>query len=101
MMVLIAVDGDTVTQEDAHTPPAGAGTYPISPVTLQDFVSIDSKLVVPDQQTYEAHGTATCNASTSLLFIDGVAVVRDNDTVTHHHPNDGVNCIQQDFCFSG
>ena len=99
-MALIAVDGDTVTQDDAHVPLAGAGTYPISPVTLQDFVYIKGDLIVPDQQTYEAHGTAICNASTTLLFIDSVAVVRDGDTVTHHHSNTGVDSIQQDFCFS-
>ena len=99
-MALIAVDGDTVTQDDAHIPLAGAGTYPISPVTLQDFVFIEGDLIVPDQQTYEAHGTNTCNASTTLLFIESVAVVRDGDTVSSHHSNTGVDSIQQDFCFS-
>ena len=100
-MALIAVYGDTVTQDDAHEPPAGAGTYTISPVTLQDFVSIEGDLIVPDQQTYSAHGTNTCNASTILLFIESVAVVRDGDAVSSHHSNTGVDSIKQDFCFSG
>jgi len=100
-MSLIAVDGDTVTQEGAHPDGDGnvfgAGTYPITPITLQNFVYINNKLLVVNGQTYEAHGTATCIASSSLVYIAGKAVVRDKDYVEHHHANTGVNCIQQNF----
>jgi len=96
----IAVDGDTVSQEDAHCPGcAGAGTYPINPVTLQDFVFIAGKLIIPNNQTYSAHGSATVNASSTLLFVNGAAVARDKDPVSHHHSNNGVTSIGQDFVF--
>lgn len=96
-MTLIATDGDTVTQEDAHDPPDGAGTYPMSPTTLQDFISIAGKLAIVDGQTYSAHGTATVNGSSTLVFIEGVAVALDGDSVSHHHSNSGVAVINQDF----
>ena len=76
---LVATEGDTVTQEDAHTIPTGSGTYSISPVTLQDFVFVNEKLVVVDGQTYEAHGTATCVASSDSLFINSFAVVSNSE----------------------
>ena len=97
---LIATDGDTVTQSDAHIPPAGGGTYYISPVTLQSFVFVNGNLVVVDGQTYSAHGTNTCNASSDLLYINGKAVVRDGDSVSSHHSNSGVDVGNQSFMFS-
>ena len=52
-------------------------------------------LVNGDQ--FEAHGTATLVASSNLFFINGIAVVRDGDSISHHHSNNGVEVIQQDF----
>jgi hypothetical protein len=98
--LLVATDGDTETQDCAHVPCVGDGTYNISPVTLQGFVYIGGKLVIPDGQTFEAHGTAECVASTSLLYINGIAVVRDNDTIDHHHNNTGVDVVNQLFVYS-
>lgn len=98
--LLIATDGDTETQDCAHIPCVGGGTYSISPVTLQGFVYINGKLVIPDEQTFSAHGTAECVASTVLLYINGMAVVRDNDTVAHHHDNTGVDVSNQSFVYS-
>ena len=95
--LLIATDGDTETQDCAHIPCVGDGTYDISPVTLQGFVYINGKLVIPDGQTFSAHGTAECVASTALLYINAMAVVRDNDTVSHHHDNTGVDVGNQNF----
>lgn len=99
-MSLVAVDGATCTQECAHIPCVGSGTYTISPITLQTFVYIDNKLVIPNSTEYSAHGTATTVPSTSLLYINSMAVVRDNDTVSHHHSNSGVDVGNQIFVFS-
>jgi len=96
---LIASAGDTETQEDAHIIPAGAGTYSILS-TLQDFVFINGNLIILGGQTLEAHGTATCVSSSNLLFINGIAVVRDDDVVNHHHSNYGVDVGNQSFVFS-
>lgn len=98
--LLIATDGDTETQDCAHIPCVGDGTYSISPVTLQGFVYINGKLVIPNEQTFSAHGTAECVASTTLLYINGMAVVRDNDTIDHHHSNTGVDVGNQSFIYS-
>lgn len=97
---LIATDGDTENQDSAHIPPVGSGTYYISPVTLQDFVFIKNKKIIPSGQEFEAHGTATCVASSDLLFINGLAVVRNSDSVSHHHSNSGVYVSNQDFVYS-
>lgn len=96
----VASDGDTETQSCAHIPCVGGGTYSISPVTLQGFVYIDGKLVIPDEQSFSAHGTAECVASTTLSYINGMAVVRDGDTVGHHHSNNGVDVGNQSFVYS-
>lgn len=98
--LLIATSGDTETQECAHVPCVGSGTYSISPVTLQGFVYIGGKLVITDEQTFSAHGTAECVASTALLYVNGMAVVRDDDTIDHHHSNTGVDVSNQSFVYS-
>ena len=98
--LLIATDGDTETQDCAHIPCVGDGTYDISPVTLQGFVYINGKLIIPDEQTFSAHGTAECVASTALLYINCMAAVRDNDTIDHHHSNTGVDVGNQSFIYS-
>lgn len=100
-MSLVATEGDTVFQDDAHVPPQGGGTYPVSPVTLQGMFYISGHLVIPHGQTYSAHGVATCISSTSLLYVNGVAVCRDNDNVSHHHSTYGINVIQQSFVYTG
>lgn len=100
---LIATEGDTHTQECyVHCPLCpctNAGTYTI-PSNLQDFVYISNNLVVLDQQSYSACCTATCNASTALLFIGGVAAVRDGDSVSSNHSNTGVDVGNQSFVYS-
>ena len=96
---LIATSGDTETQEDAHVPPAGGGTYNILS-TLQNFVFINGNLIILGGQTFDAHGTATCVSSSTLLYINGIAVVRDGDTVDHHHSNTGVDVSKQGFVYS-
>ena len=98
--ILVASDGDTETQGDAHIPPVGGGTYSISPVTLQNFVYISGNLIIPNGQEFAAHGTATCVSSTSLLFVNGIAVVRDGDSIDHHHSNSGVIVGNQSFVYS-
>lgn len=97
---LVAIDGATCTQEDAHIIPAGAGTYTITPITLQNFVYVSDKLVIPNSTTYSAHGTATTVPSTTLLYINGMQVVRDDDKVSHHHSNNGVHVGNQSFVYS-
>ena len=100
-MKLIATVGDQETQSNAHIPPVGGGTYPISPSNPKNtFVYIKGNLVLVNGDTFEAHGTATLVASSNLFFINGNAVVRDGDSITHHHSNSGVEVIQQDFARS-
>lgn len=96
---LIATAGATEIQEDAHIIPTGGGTYTI-PSTLQDFVFINGALVILDGQKFDAHGEATCRASSALLYINGRAVVRHNDYIDHHHSNTGVIVGNQSFCYS-
>ena len=97
---LVAIDGATCTQSNAHIPPVGSGTYDISPITLQTFVYVNNLLVIPNSTEYSAHGTATTVPSTSLLYISGMAVVRDGDTVDHHHSNSGTDVGNQSFVYS-
>lgn len=96
---LVATSGDTETQQDAHVPPTGGGTYSI-PSTLQDFVYINNIAVIVNSQEFAAHGTATTVPSTTLTYINGMALVRDGDTVDHHHSNSGVDVGNQNFVFS-
>lgn len=101
---LISSAGDTHTQDCyVHCPLCpctGGGTF-TNESDLQDFVYISGNLVVLDQQSYSACCTATCNASTSLLSINGVAVVRDDDSISSNHSNDGVDVGMQSFVYSG
>lgn len=97
--LLIATSGDTETQECAHVPCVGDGTYNI-PSTLQGFVYINNKKIIVNSQEFSAHGTATTVPSTALLYINGMAVVRDNDTIDHHHDNNGVDVGNQSFVYS-
>jgi len=95
---LIATVGDEETQEDAHFPPVGGDTYSINPDDPKNkFVYVNNKLVLVDGDQFDAHGTATLVASTNLLFIGGNAVIRDEDEISHHHSNSGVQAIQNDF----
>jgi len=96
---LIATDGDTEYQDCAHIPCVGDGTYNI-PSTLQGFVYINNKKIIVNSQEFSAHGTATTVPSTALLYINGMAVVRDGDTVDHHHDNTGVDVGNQSFVCS-
>ena len=97
-MKLIATVGDQETQGDAHIPPVGGGTYNIIPSNPKNsFVYISGNLVLVNGDQFEAHGTATLVASSNLFFINGIAVVRDGDSISHHHSNNGVEVIQQDF----
>lgn len=97
-MKLIAVVGDQVTQECAHIPCVGAGTFTISPsLLLNDFFFISNKLVLLDGDQFEAHCTATLVASSNVFFINGIAVVRADDSISSSHSNNGVECIQQNF----
>lgn len=97
---LVAIDGATCTQDDAHIPPQGGGLYTITPITIQSFVYANNCLLIQNGQTYAAHGTAECVASTTLLYINGMEVVRDGDTVDHHHSNSGVDVGNQSFVYS-
>lgn len=97
---LVAISGATCTQDDAHVPPQGGGTYTITS-TLQDFVFVNDIAVIVNSQTYSAHGTATCQPSTSLFYINDMAVVRDGNTVSHHHNNTGVDVGNQLILYSG
>jgi len=96
---LIATSGDTEIQQDAHIPPTGGGEYSITS-TLNDFVFVNGNLVILDGQTFAAHGTATCRASSALLYVNGRAVVRNGDKIDHHHDNGGVIVGNQSFCYS-
>lgn len=100
---LIATAGDTHTQDcRVHFPLApctGGGTYNI-PSNLQDFVYINGNLVILDGQSYSACCSATCVASSTTLFINGLAVVRDGDIVDSSHNNSGVDVSNQSFCYS-
>ena len=99
-MALIATDGDTESQECAHVPCVGGGTYSI-PSTLQSVAYISGKAVIVNSQEFPAHGTATTVPSSSLLYVNGMAVVRHGDTVDHHHDNGGVEVSNQSFVHSG
>jgi hypothetical protein len=98
--ILIATEGDTVDQDCAHVPCVGSGTYSIDPVTLQGFFYVSGSLVVPNGQTYEAHGTSTCVSSTTLLYVNGEAVCRDGDSLNHHHDTYGIDVINQSIVYS-
>lgn len=97
----IAVSGDTVTVDDAHVPSAGGGVYVVTS-TLQDFVYVNDNLIVLNGQTFSFHiETGTCNASSTLLYINGAAVVRHQDTATTpSHSNSGVSATTQNVVYS-
>lgn len=97
----IAVAGDSVAVEDAHGPPAGGGVY-ILASTLQSLVYINGNLIIVDGQTFSFHiETGTCNASSTLLYINGKAVVRHGDTATTpSHSNSGVSATTQSVVYS-
>lgn len=97
----IAVAGDTVTVADAHEPPSGEGTYALAS-TLQDFVYINGELIIVDGQEFSFHiETGTCNASSTLLYINNKAVVRHGDTATTpSHSNSGVSATTQSVVYS-
>ena len=102
MSELVAVENDTDSCDDCHIPPVGGGTYPITPITLQDFVSIGGKLVILDNEYFPNHCGANTNATTTLLYIDGVAVCRKGDVSISQdcHTFSGIVVAQQDFVFS-
>lgn len=97
----IAVAGDSVAVEDAHGPPAGGGVYVLAS-TLQNLVYINGNLIIVDGETFAFHiETGTCNASSTLLYIDGKAVVRHQDTATTpSHSNSGVSATTQSVVYS-
>ena len=97
----IAVAGDSVSVEDAHGPPTGGGVY-ILASTLQSLVYINGNLIIVDGQEFSFHiETGTCNASSSLLYINGKAVVRHSDTATTpSHSNSGVSATTQSVVYS-
>ena len=106
---LVAVEGDTHTQDCRHhcalCPCTGDGDFVI-PSTLQDFVFINDKLVILDGQPYSTQCDSEhscdchCVASSTTLFINGLAVVRSGDFVDSPHKTYGVNTIQQSFIYS-
>ena len=98
--ILVASEGDTETQECNGVPCVGGGTYSIMPVTDQEFVYIKNKLIIPCGQMFFAHGVAFCECSTTLLYINGVAAVRDGDSISHSHVNTGVDVSNQSFVYS-
>ena len=100
---LVASAGDTHTQDcRVHVPLApctGGGTYNI-PSNLQNFVYINGNLVILDGQSYSACCPAACVASSTVLFVNGLAVVRDGDIVDSKHSNTGVDVSNQSFLYS-
>ena len=104
MPLLVAVEGDIIAQGSCHDPtPAGGGDYPVSPVTLQGFVFISGKKVIPKGQDYPAHetGYAGTLGGSSFVFVAGIAVVRDGDLGTHSscHAVSPIVVSGQDFVF--
>jgi len=102
MSELIAVDGDEDTCDACHVPPAGGGNYPISPVDLQDFIFIEDKLVIVDNEDFEAHCGANAKATTVLAFIADIAICRNGDISQSQgcHTFEGITVSHQDFVFS-
>lgn len=97
----LAVEGDTVSQDYYHCPGcSGSGTYSVAPVTLQTFVFISGKLVIPDQQGYGAHCGNSVNSSCLFVFITGMGVVRDQDRASSSHDTSPLQAIGQGFVFA-
>jgi len=102
-MPLIAVEGDTDTQDDCHSPPSGGGTYSI-PVTLQDFVFINGKKAILKGQSFSAHETgyagqnSTCS---TLVFVENTPVTREGDVSQSSscHTFSGITVSNQDFVY--
>jgi uncharacterized Zn-binding protein involved in type VI secretion len=97
---LIGVEGDTEEQNDIPLH-GGGGVYPVQPVTLQSFLYINNKLVIPNGQTYPAHEIATMVASgQSYVYVDGKLVCVEGDIANNPpHTTYGLNCIGQNFVF--
>lgn len=102
MSELVAVENDTDTCDDCHDPPVGGGAYPITPITLQNFIFVNSKLIVIDNEEFSAHCLANTNATTTLLHIEGIPVCRNGDVSISQgcHTFNGIVIAQQDFVFS-
>jgi uncharacterized Zn-binding protein involved in type VI secretion len=100
---LIAVEGDTDTCGDAHSPPEGGGSYPISPVTLQTFFKINGKPVVLRGQPFQGHEPATAGTGSpcsSLFKVDGIPVCRAGDiSQGPPHVFSGIAVTGQTFFF--
>ena len=75
-MALVAVEGDKSTcgccWVGLHC--VGDGTYAISS-SLQNFVYINGKHVIVNDQSFPAHWTAYTRPASSLMFINGKPVV--------------------------
>lgn len=102
--MLIAVEGDYDTQDDCHDPPAGGGSYPITPVDLQNFVYINGKLVVCKGEDFEAHETAYAGDSSicsQLVFINSIPVCRAGDISRSSscHTFSGITVQGQNFVY--
>jgi|GEM_PF-3024972 uncharacterized Zn-binding protein involved in type VI secretion len=103
-MPLIAVEGDYDTQDDCHDPPAGGGSYDITPIDLQDFVFIAGKLIVCKGEDFSAHETAYAGDNSTcsqLIFIAGIPVCREGDISRSSscHTFSGITVTSQDFVY--
>jgi len=99
---LIATVGDHETQScrvHCHLCPCtGGGTYEINPPNPQNsFAKINGKLILVNNDSFVACCAATLNASTTLMKINSIPVVRDGDSVSSPHSNSGVDVINQEF----
>ena len=81
-MELVAVEGDKTTCGCCVVglKCVGNGVYAI-PSNLQSFVYINGKLVVVNDQSFDAHWTAYTRPASSLMFINGKPVVLEGCTV--------------------
>lgn len=81
-MPLVAVEGDTDTQDGCHGDNSGGGTYSIPASTQQSIMRVNGKKVITKGEPFSAHETAYAGDNSPcspILRINGKPAVRSGD----------------------